>query len=64
METLKKYGLTQDEIDELKGIKKDGVLEKKKVQKDLQEALDEMQMATRGDNNTSSETSSEEDPEN
>ena len=65
LETLKKYGLTDDEIYELKGIKKDGAQEKRKIQKDLNEALEEMEMAKRGDKSTSEEEDSTEeiDPE-
>ena len=37
------YGLTETEINELKGIKRDGETEIKKVKTDMKEALEDMQ---------------------
>lgn len=53
---MKKYGLSQSEINELVGIKRDGSQEIKKVKKELKEAMDELEEMKRGDSSNDSDS--------
>ena len=55
LDSLKMYGLSQTEINELKGIKQEGQQEIKKVKHEMKEALETMQEASQHDSDSSDE---------